>query len=420
MGTARTTGDSLETSGDTIRPVDGLDVVIVGGCGHVGLPLGLVLARAGGRVALIDSDEDRKRAVREGRMPFLEHGAEPLLAETLGSGVTVVDGFEVLTDSNYVVITIGTPIDEYLSPRYEPLFDLATEIAPYLRAGHQIVLRSTVFPGTTRELGRHFASLDARVELSYCPERIAQGYAITELDKLPQIVSGLTEEAVEGALDLFRRLTDRLLTVDVEEAELAKLFLNSWRYIQFAIANQFYMIAEDRGLDFFRIHHAMTDGYERGSDFPPPGFTAGPCLLKDTMQLSALERSRFHLGHAALVVNEGLVEFIVDRLAEHYDLSAKTVGILGMSFKREIDDTRDSLAFKLRKLLTFRGARVLASDAFASDPTFVPLEQLVAESDIIVLGAPHEAYRELDLPADKEVVDVWGFFGGRIPSPAEV
>jgi UDP-N-acetyl-D-mannosaminuronic acid dehydrogenase len=420
MGTARTTGDSLETSGDTIRPVDGLDVVIVGGCGHVGLPLGLVLARAGGRVALIDSDEDRKRAVREGRMPFLEHGAEPLLAETLGSGVTVVDGFEVLTDSNYVVITIGTPIDEYLSPRYEPLFDLATEIAPYLRAGHQIVLRSTVFPGTTRELGRHFASLDARVELSYCPERIAQGYAITELDKLPQIVSGLTEEAVEGALDLFRRLTDRLLTVDVEEAELAKLFLNSWRYIQFAIANQFYMIAEDRGLDFFRIHHAMTDGYERASDFPPPGFTAGPCLLKDTMQLSALERSRFHLGHAALVVNEGLVEFIVDRLAEHYDLSAKTVGILGMSFKREIDDTRDSLAFKLRKLLTFRGARVLASDAFASDPTFVPLEQLVAESDIIVLGAPHEAYRELDLPADKEVVDVWGFFGGRIPSPAEV
>src|SRR6266542_2827892 len=391
--------------------VDGHDVVIVGGCGHVGLPLGIVLARAGQRVALIDRDEERKHTVRAGRMPFLEHGAEPLLRETLGATLHVVDGLDAVADSDLVVITIGTPIDEYLSPRHQPLFDLAAELTPFLRRGHQVVLRSTVFPGTTRELGRHLASLDVSVHLSYCPERIAQGYAITELDRLPQIVSGLTDEAIDGALGLFRRLTDRLLTVEVEEAELAKLFLNSWRYIQFAIANQFYMIAQDRGLDFFRIHRAMTEGYERAADFPPPGFTAGPCLLKDTIQLSAFERSRFHLGQAAMVVNEGLVEFIVDQLADEHDLRTKTIGILGMSFKREIDDTRDSLAFKLRKLLTFRGARVLASDAFATDPSFVPLEQLLGESDIIVLGAPHEAYRDLEFPTGKQVVDVWGFLG---------
>jgi UDP-N-acetyl-D-mannosaminuronic acid dehydrogenase len=400
--------------------VDRFDVAIIGGCGHVGLPLGIVLARAGADVALIDTDGARKQAVRAARMPFLEHGAEPLLQEVLGSTLHVVDGLDVLGDSEYVVITVGTPIDEYLSPRYQPLLDLAAAMAPHLRPEHQVVLRSTVFPGTTRELERHFASLDVRVHLSYCPERIAQGYAITELDKLPQIVSGLTEQALDGALTLFRRLTDRLVTVEVEEAELAKLFLNSWRYIQFAIANQFYMMAEDRGLDFFRIYRAMTEGYERGSDFPPPGFTAGPCLLKDTMQLSAFERSRFHLGHAAMMVNEGLADFIVEQLADQHDLPTKTVGILGMAFKREIDDTRDSLAFKLRKLLTFRGARVLASDAFVDDESFVPLEQLVAESDIIVLGAPHEAYRDLSLPQDKQLIDVWGFFGGRVSSLAEV
>lgn len=405
--------------GATIQPVEGYDVAIVGGCGHVGLPLGIVLARAGRKVALIDVDEDRKQAVRAGRMPFLEHGAQPLLLKTLGSTLHVVDELDALAGSDHIVITIGTPIDEYLSPRYQPLFDLATSIAPYLRLGHQVVLRSTVFPGTTRELGRHFASLDRRVHLSYCPERIAQGRAITELDKLPQIVSGLTLEATDGALDLFRCLTDRLLTVEVEEAELAKLFLNSWRYIQFAIANQFFMIAEDRGLDFFRIHQAMTEGYERASDFPPPGFTAGPCLLKDTMQLSAFERSRFHLGHAAMLVNEGLVDFIVEQLASRHELGTKTVGILGMAFKREVDDTRDSLAFKLRRLLTFRGVRVLATDAFATDASFVALEQLVAESDIIVVGAPHEAYRDLELPPEKEVVDVWGFFGSRIPNAVQ-
>lgn len=400
--------------------MDRYDVAIIGGCGHVGLPLGIVLAHAGCQVALIDTDEARKEAVRSGRMPFLEHGAEPLLQQAIGSTLHVVETFDALADATDVVITIGTPIDEYLSPHYRPLFDLAAAMAPHLRQDHQVVLRSTVFPGTTRELERHFASLDVRVHLSYCPERIAQGYAVTELDKLPQIVSGLTQRAVDGALALFRRLTDRLVTVEVEEAELAKLFLNSWRYIQFAIANQFYMMAEERGLDFFRIYRAMTDGYERGSDFPPPGFTAGPCLLKDTMQLSAFERSRFHLGHAAMVVNEGLAEFIVEQLARHHDLRTKTVGILGMAFKRDVDDTRDSLAFKLRKLLTFRGARVLASDPFAVDPSFVSADQLVAESDIIVLGAPHHAYRDLQLPADKHVVDVWGFFGDRIPALAEV
>ena len=394
------------------------DVVIIGGCGHVGLPLGIMLARAGRTVGLLDADEGRKRAVRAGTMPFIEHGAEPLLQETLDRTLHVVDALDAVEESEHVVVTVGTPIDEYLSPRHKPLFDLATALAPHLRRGHQVILRSTVFPGATRELGRHFASLDAEVNLSYCPERIAQGYAITELDRLPQIVSGLTDDAVEGALCLFRQLTDRLLTVEVEEAELAKLFLNSWRYIQFAIANQFFMIAEDRGLDFFRIHRAMTEGYDRASDFPPPGLTAGPCLLKDTMQLSAFERSRFHLGHAAMLVNEGLVEFIVDRLSAEHDLRTKTVGILGMAFKREIDDTRDSLAFKLRKLLLFRGARVVASDAFASDPSFVPAEQLVAESDIIVLGAPHDTYGTLDLPPEKVVVDVWGFFGGRMRVPA--
>ena len=387
----------------------------------MGLPLGLVLARAGSQVALIDVDEERKEAVRAGRMPFLEHGAEPLLRDTLGSTLHVVDGLDAIAESEHVVITIGTPIDEYLSPRYQPLFDLATEIAPNLRPA----TKSSSAAPSSRERPGSSAGTSPRsmldVNLSYCPERIAQGYAITELDRLPQIVSGLTDEAVEGALALFRRLTDRLLTVDVEEAELAKLFLNSWRYIQFAIANQFYMIAEDRGLDFFRIYHG-DDGRLRPSlRLSAAGLHCRPVPAQGhdaALGLRALAlppRARGdggERGPGRVHRRPALRASTISR--------TKTVGILGMAFKREVDDTRDSLAFKLRKLLTFRGARVLASDAFVDDPSFVPVEQLVAESDIIVLGAPHEAYRDLDLSADKEVVDVWGFFEGRIPSPAEV
>jgi len=385
------------------------DVAILGGCGHVGLPLGISFANSGLQVALYDRDEDRKAIVREGEMPFIEYGADALLRGAIGKTLHVVDGPEAISEAGFVVITIGTPIDEYLNPRHGPLFDLLTDIAPYLRPKRHVILRSTVFPGTTRELSRHLASLDLDVNLTYCPERIAQGYAITELDRLPQIVSGFDESSIEAALSLFGRIAERTLVVDVEEAELAKLFLNSWRYIQFAIANQFFMMAEEHGADFFRIHHAMTEGYDRAADFPLPGFTAGPCLLKDTMQLSALAPNGFQLGQAAMQVNEGLTNFIVGQLRERYDLRASTIGILGMAFKGNIDDTRDSLAFKLRKLLAFHGARVLASDAFATDPSFVPAEQLLAESDVIVIGAPHDPYRELTLPAGKEVVDVWGF-----------
>ncbi|MGZ4416282.1 MAG: nucleotide sugar dehydrogenase, partial [Gaiellaceae bacterium] len=383
-----------------------IDVVIVGGCGHVGLPFGIMLARSGLQVGLLDTDESRAASVREGRMPFLEYGAEEVLAETIGRTLHVLDGPSAVKEAEYVVVTIGTPIDEHLNPRFEPLFALVTELAPLLRSGQHVVLRSTVFPGTTRELARHLVSLDLGLHLTYCPERIAQGYAMTELDRLPQIVSGFDDESLTGALALFERLTERTIVVDVEEAELAKLFLNSWRYIQFAIANQFFMIAEERGLDYFRIHDAMVLGYERADDYPLPGFTAGPCLLKDTMQLSAFEQNRFQLGHAAMLVNEGLPGFVVSRLRDRFDLERTTVGILGMTFKSDIDDTRDSLAFKLRKLLVFHGARVLASDAFAEDPTFVGADQLIAESDVVVIGAPHAAYRELEIPSDKPVVDV--------------
>jgi UDP-N-acetyl-D-mannosaminuronic acid dehydrogenase len=394
------------------------DVFIIGGCGHVGLPLGISFAKAGLQVLLFDLDEVRKAQVRAGEMPFIEYGADKLLQETVGKTLHVIDDLKDLPETRYIVITIGTPIDEYMNPQHAPLFDLIGNLAPYLRPGQHVVLRSTVFPGATRELHRRLTELDLDVRLTYCPERIAQGYAIKELDRLPQLVSGFSEDALDEALELFTHLTDRLFVVAVEEAELAKLFLNSWRYIQFAIANQFYMIAEERGLDFFRIHRAMTEGYDRARDFPLPGFTAGPCLLKDTMQLAAFERNAFQLGRAAMQVNEGLANFVVSRLRDSYDLSSSTVGILGMAFKGNIDDTRDSLAYKLRKLLIFHGARVLASDAFATDPDFVSTELLFTDSDVIVIGAPHEAYRALEFPPDKHVVDVWGFLGQPVEVPA--
>jgi UDP-N-acetyl-D-mannosaminuronic acid dehydrogenase len=190
------------------------------------------------------------------------------------------------------------------------------------------------------------------------------------------------------------------------EAELAKLFTNSWRYIQFATANQFYTIAERYGADFYQIYDAMIFKYPRARNFPRPGFAAGPCLFKDTMQLNAFSNNQFFLGHSAMLVNEGLPNFLVEMLKRKHKLNEKRVGILGMAFKAESDDCRDSLSYKLRKILSIEAKDVLCSDEYIKDTRFVCAEELVDRSDIVIIGAPHATYRSLDYKG-KAVVDVW-------------
>ncbi len=209
-------------------------------------------------------------------------------------------------------------------------------------------------------------------------------------------------------MELFSIIAAKVIPVTMEEAELAKLFSNAWRYIQFAVANQFFMIAHDFEVDCNRVRQAMIEGYGRSASLPTAGFAAGPCLLKDTMQLAAFNTNNFTLSHAAMMVNEGLPGFIVERPRQRYDLGRTRVGILGMAFKADIDDIRDSLSYKLGKILRFHGAHVLYSDEFSTDPTFIPKEELAASSDVVIVGVPRSAYRGLRIPPGIELVDVWG------------
>jgi UDP-N-acetyl-D-mannosaminuronic acid dehydrogenase len=327
-------------------------------------------------------------------MPFLEYDAEPILKRVINKTLHIVGSLDVVAESDCVIVTIGTPVDEYLNPKLLPMLAVAEQLVPFLRPDHLIILRSTVFPGTSERLNDFFVKQGLRIDLAFCPERIAQGYAVRELRRLPQIVSGFSDRAIHRARAMFSRLGLNIVEVSVKEAELAKLFLNAWRYIQFAAANQFYMIATDYGADFSRLHHAMTHGYDRAQDFPTAGFAAGPCLLKDTMQLSAFYQNNFLLGHAGMLINEGMPGFIVEQIRRKHDLKKQTVGILGMSFKADVDDIRDSLS--------------LYSDEFAKDPTFISKEDLIKRSSIVIVGVPHTAYRSVTVPDHVELVDIWG------------
>ena len=388
-----------------------LDVVVVGGCGHVGLPLALSLADCGYKVGIDDIDGVKIEQVRAGSVPFLENGAEELLKRLLPTGrLELASNPRLLERTQTVVLVIGTPIDEFMNPSVRIFDRVVDDLIPHLRDGSLVVLRSTVFPGTTESVERRLRAAGIDAEVVFCPERIAEGHALEEIRSLPQLIGASTDSAFEKASKLFDRLGVQVVRTAPLEAELAKLLTNTWRYMKFAIANQFFQIAHRSGVDYNNVLDAIRRDYPRAADLPGPGFAAGPCLLKDTMQLSAFTPDHFPMGQAAMQINEGLPNYIVDTLNSRQPLSGRTVGILGMAFKGESDDPRASLSYKLRKLAAFKGARVLCTDPFISDESFLPLDRVLAESDLLVIAAPHRAYRQLDL-ADREVVDVWGITG---------
>ena len=387
------------------------DVVVIGGCGHVGLPLAIAFADRGANVGIYDLSESAVATVNDGKLPFDEPGAKDVLERVVADGRLRASTDPALVGSaEHVVVVIGTPVDEHLNPDQKAIPKALGGCAPYLRDGQMLILRSTVFPGVTALVEKMIAGLGVEVEVAFCPERIAEGKAMTELFELPQIVSARTPQAVERAGALFGRLTDRVVELSPEEAELAKLFTNVWRYIKFAAANQFYMMANDRGLDFERIRKGLSEGYPRAIDMPGAGFAAGPCLFKDTMQLAAFNNNNFALGHTAMTINEGLPLYLVHRLEQRFDLSGMTVGILGMAFKGGSDDIRSSLSYKLKRILAFKSQEVLCTDPYVTvDDTLLPIEQVIEQSDLLVIAAPHPQYREL--ATDKPVADVWDVLG---------
>jgi UDP-N-acetyl-D-mannosaminuronic acid dehydrogenase len=386
------------------------DVCVIGGGGHVGLPFALICADSGLRTVIYDIDCEKIRQIRCGEMPFFEEGAEEMLQRVLGSGrLTAEDQPDRMSECRFLVMIIGTPVDEHLNPSFAAIDRVLRQCWEHLRDGQILVLRSTVFPGTGQRIQRMLCEGGRQISVACCPERVAQGYSLREFRALPQILSAFDEETLAAVRDeLFARFTPEFVAMTPLEAELCKLMTNAWRYIQFATVNQFYTLATAHGVDFERILHGCRYNYPRMAGMPGPGLAAGPCLVKDTMQLAAFSHNHFMLGHSAMLVNEGLPSHLIELARREMDLTKATVGILGMAFKAESDDPRDSLSYKLRKLLALEARQVLCTDPYVPDPTLVPLERVLDEADVLFVATPHARYRGLRLRPEQRAIDIWG------------
>jgi len=384
-------------------------IIVVGGCGHIGLPLSVALANSGVDTVAYDINQKNVDFALTGKMPFIEDNGDEELSKALKSGKLDVRSFLNDEDAGSdFIFTLGTPVDEFLNPSFSIFEKSLTPLLKYISDDSLIILRSTVYPGTTQWLHNFLLQNNKKTNVAFCLERVVQCKTLEEIKELPQIVSATSKEAESRASEIFLKLTKKVITCEPQEAEFAKLFLNAYRYIQFAIANQFFILANDAGLDFHRIRRIMSEDYPRADGLPGPGFAAGPCLFKDTMQLVSFAQNNFGLGFHAMLVNEGLVLYVKNLIQKQYNSFDTTVGLLGMSFKKDCDDIRSSLSYKLKKTLKPIVKNVICTDDLVTeDPDLISLEETIKLSDVLVLCTPHTYLK--DLKTDKPVIDIWNY-----------
>ena len=382
-------------------------ICIIGGAGHIGAPLGVALSSKGYNVILVDKNIKNIKKISQGQMPFMEKGCATLLKKMIyKKKIFATNKINEVKKSKYIIVCIGTPVNNKLNPNLKNFINFFYDLRKYLVKNHIVIIRSSIYPGVCHKVFNIIKNYCKN--LSYCPERIAQGKSVVELPQLSQIVSGQNNKAKLESGKIFKKICKKIIYTKIIEAELIKLFSNAYRYINFSISNQFYMMCKNQGLDFSRIRNLMRDNYKRNISIPTPGFVSGPCLLKDTMQLSKFYNHKFPLCYKAMSINEGLPKFIVKKLSEEHDLRKKTIGILGLSFKAENDDIRDSLSIKLLKNLKSNKIKTLQSDEYYKNKDNIDKNILINKSDIIIVATPHKAYKNLKIKKSKVLVDIWG------------
>jgi UDP-N-acetyl-D-mannosaminuronic acid dehydrogenase len=399
----------------------GTAVVSVLGLGRVGLPLAIVLARSGIKVIGVDIDKQRLSSIEKGEMPFHYPALQDWLASVVHDKMLSVSSSakEAIQKSDIVILTVGTPTGNQYQLDYSQLQSAIREsLAGDLR-NKAVLLRSTAVPGTMESIVRPMLTKETGLQigkdfaLAVCPERILEGNAHRELYELPEIIGAADAASTDIATELFRKINPKkkVISTTPTGAELAKLFTNIYRYVTFAIANEFAIWSERYGEDAHEIVRVANDGYER-SKIPIPGFAGGPCLGKDGFLLdnnttfSSIISTAWKLNEA---IPQHVAQSLVRELGPLYKIR---VSVLGLAFKADSDDTRLSPSAKLIEILRAYGAEIVVHDPHVKGTE--ALEKAMTNPDVVILATNHSAFRNIASRIDesgcKIFYDVWGIY----------
>jgi UDP-N-acetyl-D-mannosaminuronic acid dehydrogenase len=397
--------------------------VAVIGLGRIGLPLAISFADRGLSVLGVDKAPDRLQAVRDGRMPFHEPGAQEALDRVHAAGtLTVSERVADAALAEHIVITLGTPSFSHVEIDISDIRSALDDLLGHLREGHTIALRSTIAPGTTEFVAGYLTKhrgfvIGEDVFVAHAPERIAAGRFMEEIGTLPCIVGGVGEASGERVGALFQIFGAPIVQTTPVQAELAKIWTNILRYANFALPNLLMMDCEQHGANVFDVIDLINRDYPRGG-IAKPGLTAGTCLRKDF----AFSEERSNAPGMLLAVsrvNESVPLFLVEGMKRRLGpLNGRKIAVLGLAFKGNTDDERDSLAYKLVRLLERELADVAVHDPRVATPT-PPFEEAVGDADAVVVAANHDEFTGPDVLRavaglaldDALIVDPWNCFG---------
>jgi UDP-N-acetyl-D-mannosaminuronic acid dehydrogenase len=392
--------------------------VAVIGLGRVGLPLALSFADRGLEVIGVERVPATLAAVEAGRMPFHETGTQEVLERVKAAGrLRLTQHVQDAAEAGHVVLTLGTPAHIHIEIDVSQVRHAIDDLLPVLRGAHSVVLRSTVAPGTTEWVAgyieqRRGFTVGEDLFVSHVPERIAENHFLDEIASLPCIVGGVGAASGAKAAELFEVFGTEIVQTTPVEAELAKIWTNVLRYAQFALPNLLMMECEQVGANVFEVIELINHDYPRGG-IAPPGLTAGTCLRKD-FAFSEERSSAPGMLLAVSRVHETVPLFLVEGLKRRLagSLRDRKVAVLGLTFKRDSDDVRDSLSFKLIRLLERELAHVARHDPHVPDES-EQLESALSGADAVIVATNHTAFEDLvpKLPEGALLVDPWNVTG---------
>jgi UDP-N-acetyl-D-mannosaminuronic acid dehydrogenase len=403
-------------------PQSTADVSVIG-LGRVGLPLALSFADRGLSVVGVDNDQTCLGAVAEGRMPFSEAGTQELLARVHAGGrLSLSERVADAARARQIVITLGTPSFSHIEIDMRDIRSALDDLLGVLAPGHSLILRSTIAPGTTEFVAGYLAKhrgfqIGEDVFVSHAPERIAAGRFLEEIETLPCIIGGVGARSGEVAGELFAIFGAPIVQTTPVQAELAKIWTNILRYTTFALPNLLMMDCERHSANVFEVIDLINRDYPRGG-IARPGFTAGTCLRKD-FAFSEERSAAPGMLLAVSRVNESVPLFLIEGIRRRIGaLAERRVAVLGLAFKADTDDERDSLSHKLIRMLERELADVAAHDPHVATPT-VSLQDALDGADVVVVATDHAEFRDPHTLAtiaeraasDCLVVDPWDCWG---------